>query len=286
MALVPLQIRPSDCDVYGHVNNAVYASYFEQALADRLAILGYGNDWQRDSPCFWAPQSLTLDYRQAATYGDSLQGHLWLARPDELRPAFGFEILRSSAQQDSPNPPLFRAIGSWTRNSRDSGKPQQIPAQTLGSLAGNEGLLPRERSLVIPSLEVRKYSYHHRVERSEAGPSEHIHLQPLYRLLEASLSDACDQAGWPVERWLAAGFFTVQTRHDTQVFTLPKSGEAIRIASQLIESHRLGGTWELDVHRASDGTLLARDFSTGVHLNLAGRPASPPAEILKDIQFG
>ncbi|MGA2111798.1 MAG: acyl-CoA thioesterase [Anaerolineales bacterium] len=286
MSLVHLQIRPSDCDIYGHVNNAVYASYFEQTLAQHLAALGFSDDWQPDSPCFWAPQSLTLEYRQAATYGDPLEGRVWLAKLDGVRPAFGFDILRPARFPDHPALALFRAVGSWARYFKNSGEPQEIPTALLARFPNDEGSLPRERRPVSPSSDVRKYSFDHRVQRSEAAPSGHLHLQAFYRLLEESLSNSCEQAGWPVERWLAAGFFTVQTRHDSQILSLPKAGETVRMTSQLVESRRLGGTWQLEMQRGADGQVLARDYSTGVHLNLEGHPASPPVQILKDIQFG
>jgi len=286
MPLLPLEVRPSDCDVYGHVNNAVYASYFEYALAHSLNTLGFEADWQPNSTLYWTPHSLTLEYRQPAIWGDTLQGHIWLSKPDAIRPSFGFEILRPREGPQPLAPAVFRAEGTWGRNSRETDEPQEIPSVLLTALANEEGAIPRLRPPTLLSSQTRKYVFEHPVQGSEVGPSGHLQLQALYRLLEESLSDSCDQAGWPKERWLAAGFFTVQTRHDSRIYSLPRAREFISITSQLIESRRLGGTWQIVVRRDTDGPVLVEDYSTGVHLNLEGHPASPPAQILQAIQFG
>lgn len=61
---LPLTVRFRDCDAYGHVNNAVYLTYLENA---RFAL--------------WRAQGITgvilaraeVDYRAQATYGDELE---------------------------------------------------------------------------------------------------------------------------------------------------------------------------------------------------------------------
>jgi acyl-CoA thioester hydrolase len=287
MFSLTLQTRPGDCDGYGHVNNAVYVSHFEQTLAGFLSSHGFSADWGAKGEGFWTPQSLTLEYRLAAGCDDPLEGRLWLAEANRFLPVLGFEILGGADISTGSRPLLFRAMGVWVRRSKGGGEPQEIPFDLLAELAkGGAGSLPRMRRPVTTASQVRRYSLDHRVGRNEAGPTGHIHLQPFYRLLEESLSNSCEQAGWPTERWLAAGYFTVQTRHETEILSLPRVNEVVRVTSQLIEVRRLGGTWQLDVRRASDGELLAKDHSTGVHLNLDGRPASPPPEILAAIQFG
>lgn len=61
---LPLTVRFRDCDPYGHVNNAVYLTYLENARFE-----------------LWRAQGITgvilaraeVDYRAQATYGDELE---------------------------------------------------------------------------------------------------------------------------------------------------------------------------------------------------------------------
>ena len=45
MLTINCPIRPADCDSFSHVNNAVYVSHLEHALAAVLSQMGYDGDW-------------------------------------------------------------------------------------------------------------------------------------------------------------------------------------------------------------------------------------------------
>ena len=91
---IPIQIRWRDLDALGHVNNAVYVTYFELArLAYVRALLG------ADAPI--DPHTLlptdfefilaevTCHYRSPATLGDQLTAAIWVAQVG--RKSFVFE---------------------------------------------------------------------------------------------------------------------------------------------------------------------------------------------------
>ena len=283
----PIQIRPSDCDSYGHVNNAVYVSYFQQALADELTRRGCGADWRSNGEYRWEPQTVILEYRRPAAYGDPLTARLWLAQPDRIHPVFGFDIrpILAGAGDDTA-PALFRGMGIWGRKHRKDDLPSEIRGELLADFPTDAGGLPRgfETPATIPPS--REFHREHAVELKEVDPTGRVHPQALFEWFEESIHEASAQAGWPLARWLAAGVFTLQTRHHTEILDLPTTNDVLQLTSRLIDVRRLGGTWLIEVHRASDNRLLARDYSTGVHLNLEGRPTAPPEQIIHDIQNG
>jgi acyl-CoA thioesterase FadM len=43
------------------------------------------------------------------------------------------------------------------------------------------------------------------------------------------------------------------------------------------------GTWRHEVRRVADGTLIARNYSTGAFLTLDGRPVRAPEWFTRDI---
>ncbi len=287
MKILPLQIRPSDCDSYGHVNNAVYVSYFEHALADGLARRGCGADWRSEGEFRWEPQSMILEYRRPAAFGETVEAHLWLAQSDRLHPVFGFDIRpRLAGTGSETTPVLFRGMGIWSRIHRKDDAPSEISVEMLADFPAEAIALPRgfDAPAVLPPA--REYRREHKIELKEVDPTGRVHPQALFEWFEESIHDASAQAGWPLARWLAAGVFTLQTRHHAEILCLPKGNEVVRLTSRLIEARRLGGTWLIEAHRASDDRLLARDYSTGVHLNLEGHPTAPPAQIIHDIQNG
>ena len=74
----PIYIRFNDVDLYGHVNNAIYLTYFEEArmLYFQDAI---GTEWD------WKKHGIVLarheiEYKQPLRLGDSAQIELWVSK--------------------------------------------------------------------------------------------------------------------------------------------------------------------------------------------------------------
>lgn len=68
----PVKVRSFELDSFGHVNNAVYLQYLEFARCEYLEQVGLSfndfDDWKRHPVVVHT----SLDYRQAAQFGDTL----------------------------------------------------------------------------------------------------------------------------------------------------------------------------------------------------------------------
>jgi acyl-CoA thioester hydrolase len=91
---VPLQIRWRDLDALGHVNNAVYLTYFEQArmgyigaIAGDMALVDSRTPLPRDFQFILA--EVTCHYRSPATLEDRLMVEIWVSKVG--RKSFVFE---------------------------------------------------------------------------------------------------------------------------------------------------------------------------------------------------
>ena len=51
--MVSLQVRPDDCDSFGHVNNAAYASFVQLAVVETLRTAGFDCDWSGRAGARW-----------------------------------------------------------------------------------------------------------------------------------------------------------------------------------------------------------------------------------------
>lgn len=283
---IEVQVRPVDCDSFGHINNSAYVSYIQLVLARSLDRFGFVDDWRPEGDHFWMPRLLEIEYRQPARFGDQLAALLWLMEPDPLCPMFGIEIRHACDGAGDAGDAVMRARSAWSRCTRQSGQAVPLPKTLLAQLPCEAGILPRPFALPPDSPDFRRYHWDHRVVRAEVGPGGRAHPQMVYRWLEDALFDASAQGGWPTERRLATGAIALMTRHDGQILALPVVGEEIRITSRIVEVRRLRGTWLHDIHGLPGGDLLLSDYSTGIFLDLTGRPAAPPAEMIQELQFG
>jgi acyl-CoA thioester hydrolase len=90
-----LDVRFRDCDAMGHVNNAVYLTYMEQARFKHWrALWRYAEDRFPDPGIILARAE--IDYRSAAKLGEALDVHLGVT--DVGRTSFQYEYEIVSAE--------------------------------------------------------------------------------------------------------------------------------------------------------------------------------------------
>lgn len=131
---IPIQIRWRDLDALGHVNNAVYLTYFELArLAYIRALLGEGASI--------APQTrlpvdfqfilaeVNIRYRAPATLSDSLAAVIWVSQIGRKSFVFDYRI------QDAGTGRLI-AEGCSTQVWYDyaAGKSQPVPEEIANKM--------------------------------------------------------------------------------------------------------------------------------------------------------
>jgi acyl-CoA thioester hydrolase len=94
-----LEVRFRDCDALGHVNNAVYLTYLEQARFSHWRATGLAGktaDGAGGSPSDVPGVILAraeVDYRRPAKYGDLLTVHLGVAAIGRTSFTYEYEIV-------------------------------------------------------------------------------------------------------------------------------------------------------------------------------------------------
>lgn len=87
---VRVQVRFRDCDPYGHVNNAVYLTYLENA---RFAL------WRAQDVRGVILARAEVDFRAQATYGDELEVRVRLEGLGRSSFRYDYEVVDVSTQR-------------------------------------------------------------------------------------------------------------------------------------------------------------------------------------------
>jgi acyl-CoA thioester hydrolase len=92
-----LEVRFRDCDPMGHVNNAVYLTYLEQArFAHWRAAWGFDVEGlPADAPGVILARA-EIDYRRPARYGDTLEVRISLDRIGRTSFSYSYEVVDQS----------------------------------------------------------------------------------------------------------------------------------------------------------------------------------------------
>jgi acyl-CoA thioester hydrolase len=124
-----LEVRFRDCDPMGHVNNAVYLTYLEQArLAHWRKLWGFGVEaMPTDSPGVILARA-EIDFRIPARYGDMLEIRIGLARIGRTSFTYEYEVLDDAGR--------IVAIASSVQVMYDyaSGRPVPVPQDIRAKL--------------------------------------------------------------------------------------------------------------------------------------------------------
>lgn len=129
-----LIVRFSDCDPLGHVNNAVYLTYLEQA---RIVL------WRAQIGLFWSRRAaeglprgegfilarVEIDFRSQAYDGDELEVRLGLAGFGRTSATYEYEIVNAQAGEIIAT---ARTVQVWF--DYDGGKPVPITDELKAKL--------------------------------------------------------------------------------------------------------------------------------------------------------
>ena len=129
-----LRVRHYEMDALGHVNNAVYQHYLEQAAIEHSESLGFTFERYREIGGVFVLRTITIDYRRPAVGGDTLAITTWVGEMRGPRAMRRYEIHRLSDGEL-----LVTAEALWAWLDLQSLRPRPIPAVLLAAFQEQAG---------------------------------------------------------------------------------------------------------------------------------------------------
>ncbi len=120
-----LRVRTYEVDALGHVNNAVYLNYLEQAATEHAEVMGFGRERLTALGGLFVVRRHEIDYLGAAVMGDELRVTTWPESIKGPRAVRRYEIRREAGGK-----PLVQASTLWAWiDSR--GRPRPVPREII-----------------------------------------------------------------------------------------------------------------------------------------------------------
>ena len=118
-----IEVRFRDCDPLGHVNNAAYLTYLEQArLFYWKSLWGFGVDQALNSPGVIMARA-EIEYRLPARYGQTLDVRIDLAAVGKTSFTYDYEVV------DEDERVVASARTVQVMYDYEAGRPVPIPAE-------------------------------------------------------------------------------------------------------------------------------------------------------------
>lgn len=273
---ITLRARASDCDSFGHINNARYLDYAYEALASVANV-----NRLVSASAVWRTTTLAIEYHAPARGHDALEIVTWLTGSDDTHLTQACKIVR-------PFDGLHIASASvgWQIRDRHTSAVLAVPADVWPNHSAE---LPSPVRSFVPPAKNGTQSFHwrHRVRHYELDASGVVGPSTCLNWLEEATFQACASGGWPIERMRTENFVSLQRRHDAELFDVAHYGDEVEVVSQLIDVRRVRGTWLHELRRLDDDhTMLMRDYSTGSFVDLQGNLRSAPDDMMSALVNG
>jgi acyl-CoA thioester hydrolase len=276
------RVRHYELDSFNHVNNAVYANYMQEAAIDASTEAGYSPAWYREHGTGWVIRQLSIRYHLQAAYGDELAVTTWVSDMRRVTSNREYNIVRASDGAQ-----MARARVNWVYIDFKTGQPLRIPKEFERDFDPSGELEELGIRMQKPQVTENAYRYRtrRRVQTYELDTAQHVNNAVYLHWIEQAYFDAIRATGHPIEQ-LRNDWLVVQGGHDIEYFEPAFDNDEIEIVSWIGEMGKVRGAWTHEIYNAASGTLLARDYSLGIFVDLAGKLLVPPEEIVEKVIRG
>ncbi|HEY0006242.1 MAG TPA: thioesterase family protein [Pyrinomonadaceae bacterium] len=277
------RVRHYELDSFGHVNNAVYVNYMQEAAIEASADAGFGPAWYRAHGTSWVIRRLSVRYYLQAKYGDELDVETWIS--DVRRVSSTREYLITRGVDGAR---VARARVNWVYLDLKSGALARLPAEITEAFEPTGEQEELGIRLQRPQLveDAYRYRMNRRVQTYELDTARHVNHAVYLNWVEQAYFDALRSSGHAVEQTREEGWLALQGGHDIEYFEPAFDNDEIEVRSWVCELGRVRGAWTHEIYCVNRDRLLAREYSLGIFVNMEGKPVSPPPQFIADALSG
>ncbi len=164
------RVRHYECDAYGHLNNANYLRYMQEAAFDASAAAGYGVLQYEQLGRLWLVRETEIEYLLPLYYNDNVAVTTWVIdfRRYTSRRAYEFHNTADGSL-------VARGTTNWVFLDSASGRPAVIPTELAIAYIPEgqpEALPPAERFPKAPPPPPGVFSTRRKVQLARYRPPE------------------------------------------------------------------------------------------------------------------
>ena len=273
------RIRETECDAYGHLNNAHYARYMQEAAFEASAAVGYSKARYESINRAWVARETRLEYLLPLFAGDEITIKTWVADFRGVRSLRQYEFWRDDDL-------TARASTDWVFLVSETAAVVAVPDDIAVAYSGGEKLprLPRPAFPTPPVAPVGAFTLRCRAEWRDIDAMQHVNNAAYLNYIEDSAIQAASHYGWPPSRTLAEGMAMVVRKHHIEYLQPALMNDALDITTWFFDVRRFAAMRHYTIQRASDGVLLAQAQSHWVAVNFeTGKPVRVPAQFVVDL---
>ena len=279
--LARFKVRYYECDQYGHVNNANYLRYMQEAAFGASAQAGYDFARYDQIGQYWLVRETDLEYLKPLRYGDEFEIKTWVQDFRRVRSRRLYEF-RMSGSDD----PIARASTDWVYLDAKTNRPVTVPSEMINAFfpeGAPPAAPPRDPFPAAPPPPPGVFKMRRRVTFNEIDMAQHVNNAVYLSYVEDAAMQVSAHHGWPLEQMSAQGLAVIVRRQRIEYLQPAVMDDELEIATWVSNVKRASATRHFIISRRRDGEVLARVHTGVVWVDLAtGQPIRIPEQFLAD----
>ena len=271
-------VRRYECDLYGHVNNAIYLRYLQEA-ADRLICSDAVQTCQPGNYTF-SPKQIEIEYLTPLKYGERVEVRLdpYCSQTGEL--FLNAELVRMKPEEVAARAQVLAAV-----HPVGIEQAEVFPGNLFPDISAEQNDFSPFPNPPAPPPGTYRMRTHVRWEDTNAD--QQVDSAILSNYIEACGYRVIAAHGWPVERMLAEGMAILLRRNQIEILHPISFGDELEIATWFSAVKRVTALRHYSIVKLGetlfDRIEVARVHSLGVWVDLkSGHPVRIPTQMLVD----
>jgi acyl-CoA thioester hydrolase len=272
------RIRHYECDAYGHVNNANYLRYMQEAAMRASAEVGWDVARYTGIGQHWLVHDTTIEYLAPLRYGDTVRVKTWVLDFQRVRSRRAYELYEAGEGQL-----CARATTEWVYLNTQSGRPARIPPTMIADFLpdGAAPAAPRTPFPAQPPPPPGVFTMPRKVMWQEVDSANHVNNAVYLAYLSDCGFEVAEAYGWSAARMQAAGFGILVRKYRVEYVEPAVLGDHLEVATYVYDLRRATASRVFTIRRATDGALLVRADALYVWVDLqSGQPRRIPPEFI------
>ncbi len=275
------RVRSYECDAYGHVNNAVYLHYMQEAALEASGDAGYDMAAYDRLGQFWLIRETDIEYIHPLRYGDTVGVQTWVEDFRRVRSRRHYVFKNGDAI-------VARAATDWVYLDRQTLRPAPVPEEMVRAFAPERAggsRAAREPFPEAPPPPAGMHRMERRVAWRDIDSVGHVNNAVYLAYIEEAGIDVARARGWPMSRMMEMGFGILARRHRIEYRLPAVLGDDLSIETWLSPPKRSSVVRHYVIRRGREGEDLVRARTVWVWVDLnTGRPIRIPANFIKDFE--
>jgi acyl-CoA thioesterase FadM len=247
------RVRWSEVKANGWVDLAGYLRYLVETAWDWGAANGLSMQQSEQLGLAWAIRETEITIYRPLFSGDIFEFAIWLMHWRRVRGTRGFEL--RSIDDDKL---IAQGVQQVVTLDGQTMRPASPPEDLMGNfLIENPRLIPQEK---LPQYQTNDHAFkmEREVEWRDLDTFEHVNNATYASYAENLMIRAFESKGWSPTDFKAQDFAIQIRRFHIQHLSIVTWGDGLELTANLVELKAKGGTWLVEMKRASDGEAVAR----------------------------